>query len=1393
MNRPTLTTTFYSFKGGVGRTLLLANVGAYLALNGRRVLLWDLDVEAPGMHLIPALFPDSPPLVGFLEWMRDWQEKHRMKPPGERLLSGLSDRIYPVPRIKGLDLLPAFGDKADAAGLYQDIHWHRFLVEKPEAGLGLLRAILDHLGRHGSYDHILLDARTGITDLGGFMTAVLPHVAVLVGSYGAQNLSGLLRIYRALQTAADGRLAPRAEKALPPLKRLVVVSPVPQGQESLRGARREVWDREFPLGKEATRVEIPFDGRLLFTEDLLCLSDPGSAAAGRYIEVALQVDGFLEDLERSRQAEQEAAAAYPDQPGKEPLEKDRRTKGQTFEDQTARLLALLDYRVEREQIVDGHPVDLVALKERGLRGECYLVECKASDRPVGKGIVERLHSLLQGEKARQMRAEGMVVAQQFTPAALTFAKSVGILTHTPRDLENALFDFGPYLSRLMRTFEESELARTYVPQRVLVEEGPTGCRESDLLDRALDWAGGSGQRLWLLLGDYGTGKTSFFRRFAYEMARRYREAANSDIPKPVPLAVDLKEFPNAIHLKGLVQEHLREYAGWHGNPEIIFHLMAAGRVVLLLDAFDEMGTAAAGRSVEEQFRMLARPTQDAGEVAGNRVLITCRTHFFRDQQYVKDVCNGSVDDLIRRDSPLGQVARSFNAAVDELLLFNDDQIRLFLEKHLSKSDASRAADFIRDTYDLPSLAPRPVLLEMIVKALPEMMRSGAGLTPAGLYHWYTSHWLADRSGNSLLTTPEQRKRLLERLAFELWSRPQNLIHHRQLIQILESVPHQHLAGLDLDRVDLELRTAAFLIRNAEGYYGFSHRSFMEFFLAHHLMRATGRKRGLAPALPTLPLTPETCDFLADMAESDAGRRRVFEQIRAILEGPYAKGASENALRLAYRLSRKTAAAGPDPTQEPDMLRGPVNLAGAVLKEEAFPGIRLPRARLRRADLSGSDLSGADLSGADFSAAELTGCRLDGAAAAAADFSGTAMRGIHAAGADFSGARFAKADLTGAMMVETACEKADFTGALCAGARFAAAKLAGARWDGADTTRMTSPGAEPCIASKAYPESPIPLLQLGHQGPVNRAVYSADGKQVLTASSDNTARIWDAASGKEIRRFEGHGAMVRSAVYSADGKQVLTASSDNTARIWDAASGKEIRRFEGHGDWVRSAVYSADGKQVLTASDDNTARIWDAASGKEIRRFEGHGARVLSAVYSADGKQVLTASDDNTARIWDAASGKEIRRFEGHGARVWSAVYSADGKQVLTASDDKTARIWDAASGKEIRRFEGHGARVLSAVYSADGKQVLTASDDNTARIWDAASGKEIRRFEGHGDWVWSAVYSADGKQVLTASDDKTARIWDAASGKEIRRFEGHGARVWSAVYSADGKAGSYGK
>ena len=136
--------------------------------------------------------------------------------------------------------------------------------------------------------------------------------------------------------------------------------------------------------------------------------------------------------------------------------------------------------------------------------------------------------------------------------------------------------------------------------------------------------------------------------------------------------------------------------------------------------------------------------------------------------------------------------------------------------------------------------------------------------------------------------------------------------------------------------------------------------------------------------------------------------------------------------------------------------------------------------------------------------------------------------------------------------------------------------------------------------------------------------------------------------------------------------LLTASDDQTAKVWSAASGGCLVTLSGHSDWVKSAVFSADGQQVLTCSNDGTAKVWLAGLARAhlgvlclfslwrvtffdrtaVRGVPGH-----SAVISADGQQVLTASEDGTAKVWSTVLGECLRTLKGHTGSVHSAVFS----------------------------------------------------------------------------------------------------------------------------------------
>ena len=202
-----------------------------------------------------------------------------------------------------------------------------------------------------------------------------------------------------------------------------------------------------------------------------------------------------------------------------------------------------------------------------------------------------------------------------------------------------------------------------------------------------------------------------------------------------------------------------------------------------------------------------------------------------------------------------------------------------------------------------------------------------------------------------------------------------------------------------------------------------------------------------------------------------------------------------------------------------------------------------------------------------------------------------------------------------------------------------------------------------------------------------------------------------------KTLTGHSCWVQSVVYSPDGRYLASGGGDNTIKIWEIATGRELCTFAGHSDWVRSVVYSPDGRYLASASSDKTIKIWQVATGKQLRTLTGHSRGVRSVVYSPDGRYLASGSVDNTIKIWQVATGRELRTLTGHSEMVRSVVYSPDGRYLASGSFDKTIKIWEVATGKQLRTLNGHSYRVNSVVYSPDGRYLASGSGDKTIKIW----------------------------------------------------------------------------
>ena len=330
---------------------------------------------------------------------------------------------------------------------------------------------------------------------------------------------------------------------------------------------------------------------------------------------------------------------------------------------------------------------------------------------------------------------------------------------------------------------------------------------------------------------------------------------------------------------------------------------------------------------------------------------------------------------------------------------------------------------------------------------------------------------------------------------------------------------------------------------------------------------------------------------------------------------------------------------------------------------------------------------------------------------------------------------------------------------------------------------------PLHAADALPKGALlrlGTLNLHHNGSAINVVFAPDGKSLVSSGNDHLVRLWDAATGKEIRRFEGHTANVDGLAFSPDGKVLLTSGMDATLRLWDVATGKEKQVLNGHQGGVNAAVWSPDGKYLASKGLDRTGRIWDAATGKELHQFPVAVDRGSPITFSPDSKTLAVVGPDLSLILLDTATAKEVQKFAGHKVDMNSLDFSPDGKLFASAGTESVVRIWDVATGKEVRQLKGHDGTVCSVHFSADGKLMATAGYDKTIRIWDAKTGEELRRCPGHSTVVSEVAFSPDSKMLASASWDYTVRLFDVATGKELPQSAGPGPLACAAL-SADGK------
>ncbi len=790
----------------------------------------------------------------------------------------------------------------------------------------------------------------------------------------------------------------------------------------------------------------------------------------------------------------------------------------------------------------------------------------------------------------------------------------------------------------------------------------------------------SDKKILLLLGEAGSGKSTFNRRLAVSLWDAYTEGSASE-NKPIPVFIALSSLKSSN--QNLVTTFF-ENQGF--SKEQIEALQKKQRFVFILDGYDEL---------EDRQRAFYKDNQlDDWKEA--KIIISSRPEYLGSNYQYKF-------------HPSGE-----RTALQEYQLapFSGESIEEYVDQYKkAHSEGPWSAEQYKEALkqlDVKDLVGNPFLLKITLSVLPELSEKlrvkGQRFTRIGLYDEFVNNWF-ERSQQRLAQiqlNPEEKRefRRLEhtgfvergmgfskKLALEMYRAGEVVSTYLATADDPWEEPRaessqswrKRLLGND-NAMTVLMRLNAPLICQGD-QYRFIHKSLQDYFVARALwaeLRGEAKSHGVehSKKLGVIRNVRPVWESLDDGFKFEQSAR--FNELN-VVEDPAVQSFLVERVQ-EDRVFLKTLLAWVKASKTRDEVKRGASNALTVLVKAGL--------QFNGCDLRGIQVPGADLSYGVFDSAQLQG----------ADLRESYLRNIWLREGNLSGAH-----MDGVQFGEWPYLQEESWVSSCAYAP-----------DGKSCALGLYNGKINVYSTSDWEK--IHTLE-GHTREVTSVAYSPSGAEVASGSYDKTVRLWDVLSGVQRHKLEGHKGWVNSVTYSPNGAGVASGSSDKMVCLWDALNGSLRHKLEGHEGKVFSVAYSPNGAEIASGSSDKTVRLWDALSGEQRHKLEGHEGKVNSVAYSPNGAELASGSGDKTVRLWDALSGTLRHTLEGHEGWVNSVAYSPSGAEVASGSEDRTVCLWDALSGVQRHKLKGHKGSVNSVAYSPNGAEVSSGSSDKTVRLW----------------------------------------------------------------------------
>ena len=831
---------------------------------------------------------------------------------------------------------------------------------------------------------------------------------------------------------------------------------------------------------------------------------------------------------------------------------------------------------------------------------------------------------------------------------------------------------------IVRPIFHSNLSKLYVSPSCVDSEG----HSKGSVDRALEhWRRNYSSKYLVLLGEYGSGKTAACLRLCHAMLRAnvaliplflsIGDIAGPRIAGDTLLAMFRDQYRMPLSIKGDLVDILERYD-----------------VMLIIDGFDEMAGSLESAVIRDKLKDLALLL-----IPAKKVLITCRTTLFPTKQDLDYVFPLQSDDTQFLDDFLS------GSHFDTLFLsdYAEPEIRQYL-KVVDPVGYQAVLDAIMERYDLLDLAGRPLLLSMIARTINNLVKGpGNKITTATIYEKFTSWWLKHESAKSSLTA-DRKLRILESLAVRLHKDNDTNIERGALIELLAVSASNTVAisgAAHLDVIEHDFVNASFLTRTIDGHFGFSHRSFLEFFASGLLLRCFDQQ-GTTEPLGSIVLSGGVLKFLVERIAASKQKLSIIDMLSEWIE------------------------------DTSDRISGP-HLFANIATLLTWLGSRLDGQLMRDRDLQQADLRDGSFRGAD-----LRRCCFDNCNLARADFAAADLRDASFRNAFFQDTSFHGADLRGAnfwnLRIVGGPESlwcATFLGS----------------WE--TVAIGTGSGLLIIFSNRGDAWEEQQRIRITETGILHMSVDRSGGRIVVT-DRDTNIRIFRVADLLDrittpLRVFSGGHDNIRWVEFSPNGRVLVTAGRDNRVRVWSLADRLSVKEVVCHKGPVMQASWSADGKMLasigydgnvfLNMMDGEKPVVLRDRKEKEVRAGIG---RALA--FNHESRLLASGGEDCRVRIWDISMpGRPqlIERFDSN-----SSIFVLEWirpELLVGGTADGTIVFLGLDNGRVISHRAVHAHNdVMRSIKSWPGEKdliMISASWDGSVKYWRGSDSRSLCSYE----------------------------------------------------------------